>query len=283
MEHYLTAESLYHRGSIFFAKKEWEQSLSCLELALFTFKNIGIKSHLKANSLYMIGCAQEKVGQLDKSLDTLKQALVLHKERNGPDHIDVARTSRRLGFLYQTKGEYSKSQNYLNQSLRISINSLGSNHKEVLQVYEYLAETLCSDKKYSEAIRHISKAISIHEGIHGKSLVLARCYGLHGTILDQASNPLIDVIHCYKNSKALYELLLKDKPCDAETKEDYLNFASIIFKLAIAQERAGKNTTATKNYAGKFRKYNTIVRFLFEIVLTFISYSQLRIGCTKKQ
>jgi len=261
MDHHLTAESLYHRGSIFFVKKEWEQSLSCLELALFTFKKIGINSALKANALYMIGCAQEKLDRRVKALVSLNEALVLHRERKGPNHIDVARTLRRIGVLYQSKEDYSNSQSSLNQSLRISVDCLGSNHKEVLQVYEYLAETLCRDLQYSEGLSHIMKAITIHEGHHGKSLDLARCYGLHGTILDQAGKTLDEVIDCYNKSKDLYVSLLQDKHCNAETHEDYMTFASIVFKLAMAQERSGKDSLATKNYACKFVK--THIRIIY--------------------
>ena len=105
------------------------------------------------------------------------------------------------------------------------------------------------------------KAITIHEGHHGKSLDLARCYGLHGTILDQAGKTLDEVIDCYNKSKDLYVSLLQDKHCNAETHEDYMTFASIVFKLAMAQERSGKDSLATKNYACKFVK--THIRIIY--------------------
>jgi tetratricopeptide (TPR) repeat protein len=205
---------------------------------------------MKANALYMLGCSQEKLDRYDQAIESFDKALILHKEQKGPDHIDVARSLRRLGVLYKLQKDHTKSKTSLMQSLRISSECLDPSHNEVSQVHEYLAETLCRDSQHRESLLHIGKAIENYEG-HGKTLDLARCYGLHGTILDQAGGNLDEVINSHKKSKELFDELLRDTRCDAQNREDFMSFASNVFKLAMAQERSGKDKTATSNYACK--------------------------------
>ena len=250
MKHHLTAESLFCKGAIFFGKNEYEQSLSCLELALFNFKETGACNLLKANALYMIGCAQEKLGRCDQAFVSLTESLDFHRKKGQSDHIDVARTLRRLGTVHKERKEYPQSRSCLKESLRICIDRLGPRHLEVAQTYEYLAETLCRESRFDEAVYYANEAIEIHES-YERSPALARCYGLKGIILDQGNKKLGDTIQSYKQSKEVYTFIFDDKNCSTENENEFMTFASIVFKLAMAQERNGMLSHAVTNYSSK--------------------------------
>jgi len=206
---------------------------------------------LKANALYMIGCIQEKLGRCDQALISLKEALAFHKKIGGLDHIDVARTLRRLGTVHQARRECSQSLSCLKESLRIGIDQLGSRHLEVAQTYEYLSDTLSRELRYDESVYYINEAISIHES-REHSLVLARCYALKGVLLDQIGGDLEVTISSYTQSKKIYSSILEQDRCTAETQSGYMSFASVVFKLAMVQERSGNLRAATSEYSREF-------------------------------
>lgn len=254
ISNYLTVESLYCKGSILFGSNEWEQSLSCLELALFTFKELGSGNFHEANALYMIGCTLEKLGRYDEATQYMKEALDLHRKKDD-QNIDLGRVLRRLGVLYKSNREYAQSRLYLKESLHISVTSLGQNHNEVAQVYEYIAETFCRESRYDEGIYNIGKAINIHER-QIPSLDLARCYGFKGLITDQAGHDLSTTIDCYEKSNEIYSSLLHSTVHEPGMENHNMTSASIVFKLAVAEERNGKHESAVKHYTREYELSN---------------------------
>ena len=188
-EHFLTTESIYCRALILFGKNGYEQALSCLELTLYNFKKTKASNLLKSNTLYMIGCAQgcaqESPGRIDQAEESLMRATRLNEKHPETRRKDAARVLRRLGVVFKLKGEYLKSRKYLKKSLLLSVPEFGPHHFEVAQTHEFLAETLCLEGNYEEALQHVQVALDIYNK-SGNSTILGKYYCLKGVILDQA-------------------------------------------------------------------------------------------------
>jgi len=253
-------ESLYSKGSIHFSRMEYENSLSCLQLALYIFKRTEGSILLKSNCLYMIGCIHEKLENYDYALISLNESLEYRKELGTLNHIDIGRTLLRLGTIHQSIGEYPLSRSFLKEALRIGIDQLGSQHAEIANIYEHLAVTYFKECKHEEAIYHINESIQIHK-IDGDVLNCSQCYHLKGDILDQAGN-IEKAIEGYSLSKKYIETSLKDTPEADHNALDLL--ASIVFKLGTSYERMGNLSSASHNYTKTIqllkvvRKENTL-------------------------
>lgn len=120
-----------------FGKNEYEQALSCLELALYNFKKTKASNLLKSNTLYMIGCAQESLDRIDQAEESLMRATRLNEKHPETCRKDAARVLRRLGVGFKLKGEYSKSRKHLKKSLLLSVPEFGPHHFEIAQTHEF--------------------------------------------------------------------------------------------------------------------------------------------------
>ena len=227
-----------------FGKNEYEQALLCLELALYNFKKTKSSKLLKSNTLYMIGCAQETLGRIDQAEESLMEATRINEKHPETCRKDAARALRRLGVVLKLKGEYSKSRKHLKKSLLLSVPEFGPHHFEVAQTHEYLAETLYLEGNYEEALQHVQVTLDVYHNT-GNSTILGKCYCLKGVILDQADKDPELAIKAYSLSRDYYE-------SSPEVLQNYMGFASTMFKLAILQDRNQFYSSATKNYISKF-------------------------------
>mmetsp|Transcript_18832 Transcript_18832/g.27898 ORF Transcript_18832/g.27898 Transcript_18832/m.27898 type:complete len:594 (+) Transcript_18832:1218-2999(+) len=252
LEHFLTAESIYCKALILFGKNEYEQALSCLELALYNFKKTKASNLLKSNTLYMIGCAQESLGRIDQAEESLMRATRLNEKHPETCRKDASRVLRRLGVVFKVKGEYSKSRKHLKKSLLLSVPEFGPHHFEVAQTHEFLAETLCLEGNYEEALQHVQVALDVYNKT-GNSTILGKCYCLKGVILDQADKDPELAIKAYNLSRDHYE-------SNSEVQQDYMGFASTMFKLATLQDRNQFYSSATKNYIKANDLYKIVLK-----------------------
>jgi tetratricopeptide (TPR) repeat protein len=93
----------------------------------------------------------------------LLQALEIHEQLLGPEHLDVARSLDSLAFLYRNQGKYDEAEQLHQRAFVIKEKLLGPEDKSIANSCNNLALIYSSQGKYSEAEQLYQRALAILE------------------------------------------------------------------------------------------------------------------------
>jgi tetratricopeptide (TPR) repeat protein len=93
----------------------------------------------------------------------LKQALAITEQRKGLGHLDVARDSSALAYLYNAQGKYADAELLYERALAINEQQLGAEHPDTAQSLNNLAGLYESQGKYGDAELLLVRALEIYE------------------------------------------------------------------------------------------------------------------------
>jgi tetratricopeptide (TPR) repeat protein len=93
----------------------------------------------------------------------LKQALSITEQEHGSEHLDTARDSVTLAYLYQAQGKYEQAEPLYLRALSIREQQLGAQHPDTAESLNNLASLYQDQGKYEQAEPLYQRALSIRE------------------------------------------------------------------------------------------------------------------------
>lgn len=178
-EHYLFAVELRELGELYMAIGKYYESIDAFKKSWEIFKKYKNKHRpevietLKAYARLFI-----LVGNFDDAEELLEEAQEL-AEKNGQD-LSI----EEFAILYIKKGEYSKVEALLYESLEQKVQRYGEKHRALISPYSELANLYLITGEYSDAEKAAEKAMSLAYEIYGdSSLIYAEALIIQGKVL----------------------------------------------------------------------------------------------------
>ena len=151
----LSSSILYHLGSIYKRRSEYEKALGYLRECLqIQMKELGEKNIDAANTCEEIGSVLISLERYDDSLKILLTALKTYDEVLEKDDINFATIHQHLGDVYSKKGEYDLALKQYKDCFRIYHMNMGEQSEDIASI-------------------HIRMA-SITDKVSGKSQIMSR-------------------------------------------------------------------------------------------------------------
>jgi tetratricopeptide (TPR) repeat protein len=157
------------------------------------------------NSTYLNAYSSvlNELGEYNKSIEYLEQALQCDLNTYGEGHPNVARTRNNLGSLYEVLCDYPKALKHLDLALANGINIYGENHSTVAATRNNLGLVYEALGDYPEAIEYYYLALKSDLNSYGEDhpQVALRCSNL-GSVYNALGNypKAIEYYHLALNS-----------------------------------------------------------------------------------
>jgi len=206
-----------------------------LDLALI---ELGPKNSVTGESYSLLGNVFDDMDKIDSALYYFGKAKEIWELEPKKNKLRISSALLNIGQMYMNKGDFGKSVEYLNKSLKIRIDSLGSSHPSVANIYNILGALYYYKGKLDSCEYFFNKVVEIRE----------KCYG--------DSHPLVaDAYICigvvYKVQGNTKEALLNyKKALDIRKKGPELqpNLALCYSNIGIVYKDLGKYELANENY-----------------------------------
>jgi tetratricopeptide (TPR) repeat protein len=240
------ADTLYTKGTIYFAEKDWKSAIFYYNLASDYLKSqYHWKLYLKINE--NLGKAYKNLGNYAESNRTLKKALKLEHEKN--NHPVLISILKEMAENYKFLNNKKKAVEYITDAIEINrkIQKINSN-KQNTYIQIQLAEIFYYFNDFDEAVKNCEEVIEFAEN-HDQNLVLIQGLILTTKILlsnikiDEQNLELIrkyideirEIAESINNTKYIIEtLILKVRLFKKLNKEDeILEILRIAEKMSI--------------------------------------------------
>jgi len=126
-------------------------------------EGFGDRPLVKARFMLTIGDVFEKLGLYDQARPLLEEALEIREAELAPDHLDVAQSLHRLGWLSYRQGSFDEAEALYKSSLEIREAELGPNHSAVGSSLIKLADLYTQQGRYAEAEPLLRRSVEIKE------------------------------------------------------------------------------------------------------------------------
>jgi tetratricopeptide (TPR) repeat protein len=174
----------------------------------------GEKNAIYASCLNNVALMNKMLGNNDIAMEHYIKALHIYEDTNGKQNESYAATLMNLGVIYKSTAEYKKglekqqllerSEEALNDSIKIRTFLQGQDHKETLKAKIHLASLYRIYNKINESEDMLRKIINIGKKVHGKlDLVTATASNNLGMLLKTTGR--------YKEAHEFYEDSLRTR------------------------------------------------------------------------
>jgi len=113
------------------------------------------------------GRAFKNMGENEKALQNLKQALKLKQEIYNQNNPKIARIYHNMGVVYGTMAEFSKAMEMAQKAYQIRLNVYKPTHQLVGSTLHLLGNTAMELGKYDQAYNYIEQSLAITKKQHG--------------------------------------------------------------------------------------------------------------------
>jgi non-specific serine/threonine protein kinase/serine/threonine-protein kinase len=128
-----------------------------LERSLAILKQVNGPGHPQVSfTEHSLGLCLMAQGKRSEALPYLEDAFRIRMAAMGPDNPRTADTAESLAMLQVDLGRLERARILLEQALRAHLRSYGPNHSSTLETRKNLARTLVKEKRYREALPHLS-------------------------------------------------------------------------------------------------------------------------------
>jgi tetratricopeptide (TPR) repeat protein len=178
----------YIERTLHLANAHYEQGEYRLALALVTEVKDTIPAWnrlLAARRMQLLGELQRRMGEFDKALESIEQAIAMKEKIYGThDHPSVAEALGVQAKIYDHRGEFGKEQILWERILAIQKRFYSPQHPALALTHYDYASLFLRKGEYAKAVEHLSESLTITEASLGKKHVeyfgglvrLATCY-----------------------------------------------------------------------------------------------------------
>ncbi len=121
----------------------------------------------EADKLSKVAEGLRRTRQYDQAIQLVERALALREKAHGAEHPDVADSLDNLAWLYDYKGDYTRSESLYLRALAINEKILGAEHPGTASSLNNLASLYQAKGDYTRAEPLFQRALAIREKIHG--------------------------------------------------------------------------------------------------------------------
>lgn len=184
-------------------------------------------------SILQLADVYTTIGDYDKAETLLKNAIRIQKEKFGPDHVDVGKSTSNLAlvYFYQDK-PLTQIQSLFGEAEKIIGKKLGSNNPTYAEILKNMAIANIASGNYSLAFTYLNQAESIWKSKIGKrnNINAATALVLKGDIFYKQKN--------YPESEKYYEDAQKQyQRVFSNTHPEYVKVQSKLSKTYFMQAR----------------------------------------------
>jgi CHAT domain-containing protein/Tfp pilus assembly protein PilF len=115
----------------------------------------------------------------------VNKALVIHAQRPGASHLELAHALQAAGCLEAARGEYDRATSHLSRALSLLHERGKSSSLLAAQTYIWLGACHAHKGEYARAMEFQNKALEICRAMHSSEVSVGNCYALIG---EQYSN-----------------------------------------------------------------------------------------------
>lgn len=153
-------------GCIYYGKGWYKTALEYFQKALSLFDDVGSIEY--ATVLSNLGRCYDKIGEFDKGLKYIEEALEYREKLLGPKHPSVAFSYCDLGNHYKMQGDYSKALKYTEKAIQALTIVLNRNHPDIAEAYQKLGGIYLHTAQFELALKYYNEALSIKETLYGR-------------------------------------------------------------------------------------------------------------------
>lgn len=184
-------------------------------------------------SLLQLADVYTTIGDYDKAESLLKNAIEIQKQKFGPEHVDVGKSTSKLAlvYFYQDK-PVTEIQPLFQQAERIIGKKLGSNNPTYAEILKNMAVANIASGNYSLAFTYLNQAESIWKAKIGKrnNINAASTLVLKGDIYYKQKN-YSEAEEYYENAQRQFDRVF------SETHPEYVKVQSKLSKTYFMQAR----------------------------------------------
>jgi len=123
---------------------------------------------LKANILYDLGIAYNKLGEFPKALENHMQALKIRQQFSGEQYLDKARSFNSVGITYSDLGDHKKALEYMLRALEIRQQLSGEQHYDTAASFNNVGITYGDLGDHKKALEYKLRALNIQQKTFGE-------------------------------------------------------------------------------------------------------------------
>ena len=139
---------------------------------------------VRATLMDTMGDVMASLGQYDRGIPLLEEALQARKAALGADHLDVAASLTHLAIVRLDMGDYAEAATLYREALDIRRKRLGKEHPDVAESLDGLAGALHEKGDYADAERLYREALAMRRKLLGNEhLDVARTLNNLSTVL----------------------------------------------------------------------------------------------------
>ncbi len=168
-------------GSVYYKQEIYASSIAYYYKAIALYRKVG-NLRMSATALNNIGLIYKSTGYYDKAIDAAKEAI--HILDSLKDITNLSIFNSNLADAYFGKGDYAQSEKYAGKAMEYAVKQ---NNKSLMALaWENTGNTYVKQKRYTEAITVLNKAIIIYkenediDRINNAADLLAEAYALTG-------------------------------------------------------------------------------------------------------
>jgi len=208
----------------------WPQCEHCLSHALLCAQWIKQEEMVTPEAMRLldqIGYYLTLRGRYSEAEPFLLQALSIHEQELGPEHIDTATGLRHLALFYRHQGKYAQAEPLFQRTLSIREQQLGSEHQDTATSLYDLAVLYGGQAKRVEAETLYLRVLAIQEQVLGPQHAdFARTLSSLG-VLYQAQGKYTQAEQFYQRALAIYEQVLG--PTDPDVARSLSSLAILYY------------------------------------------------------
>ncbi len=215
-EHPELAEIYNTIGMVYNTLCDYENALEYFNKALVIREKKMPDSSELSVSYGNVGFASSKLGNYEPAIYYCKKAISIQEKNSDPDLID---TQNILCNIYLEVEDYKSALKLYKKTLELSKEMYGPESGETAEIYNNIALTYNSMKKYRKAIKQLNTAIEIFKKNAERKSDVAVCYGNIGQVYYEANKKAEAIIWFEKAHNAYVEMYGEDDENAIETLE----------------------------------------------------------------
>lgn len=196
-------------GNVYYTTGNYDKALENL------FKSAEIREKDSSN-LEDLALVYSNISSLYNTTEKLMEGkLYLEKAmsiyENSDDSLGIAYVYSSMAAISYIQGDFNKTEDYYNKSLRIRLSVLGDKDLSVASIYTNLAVFYKNMAKYDKALGYIELATEIFRTCYGGNHPeTADCYIVKGGILLEQAKEFEVALECFNNALEIYSDFFND-------------------------------------------------------------------------
>uniref|UniRef100_A0A0G4I737 Uncharacterized protein n=1 Tax=Chromera velia CCMP2878 TaxID=1169474 RepID=A0A0G4I737_9ALVE len=106
-------------------------------------------------------------GQYGEALERLDEALPMHKEVFGAEHLNTVALIHKLAGVFLKQGRHAEAMEKYEEVLQVTQRKCGNHHLSTAAIVHNMAVVLEAQENYDEAMRRYSEALRVYEAVLG--------------------------------------------------------------------------------------------------------------------